>query len=254
MLWRGGIVSLQDGSPDPREDVEAMALMERIADDDLAVHLCDCWKRGYDEAPSTALGLGLGERSPFLRTARTGVARRRAMAPSTPRSRDRIAKRTARHLGSLARARGLGRLASEDLAIQHLLGGRSERTRLSLTRAWERGWDDEGEQVACRMAGVAAARDLAFTKVRIARSYRWIGQLAYAKGIDRSPSHDRATRHVFAQEPNEIVLVMLRAWEAGWDEARDSARQLGLERRCALDLPRILDQTPAPTLLPRRTT
>lgn len=72
------------------------------------------------------------------------------------------------------------------------------------------------------------------------RKFKWYGQLAYAKGIDRSPTHDRMANKELKKLPNDIVIPLLRAWEDGWDEAYDYVAELALERQSVLDAPKVL--------------
>lgn len=77
-------------------------------------------------------------------------------------------------------------------------------------------------------------------EARLVSKFRWLGQLAYAQGIDRSPTHDRTVRTELKKHDNSVVLGLLRAWESGWDEAYDYVKELGLERRSVLDAPKVL--------------
>lgn len=74
----------------------------------------------------------------------------------------------------------------------------------------------------------------------IVQKFKWFGQLAYAKGIDRSPTHDRLANKELKKHPNNVVLILLRAWEDGWDDAYDYVSELTLERRSILDAPKVL--------------
>jgi hypothetical protein len=76
---------------------------------------------------------------------------------------------------------------------------------------------------------------------RTVRLFRWFGRVAYARGIDRSPSHDVAAWKRAHAHDSERQLTLIHAWEMGWDEARDQAEQLALERRSPLEIPRVLD-------------
>jgi len=78
------------------------------------------------------------------------------------------------------------------------------------------------------------------TEALLRRQFAWRGALAFAKGIDRSPSHDRTTALRLKRLPNEIVVPLLRAWEAGWDDAYDRADEIALERRSILEVPRVI--------------
>jgi len=71
--------------------------------------------------------------------------------------------------------------------------------------------------------------------------FHFWGQVAFAKGIDRSPSHDRDLMKAIAGEPNDRQLMIIHAWEAGWDAAREMQRELKLERIPAFHRNRRLD-------------
>lgn len=75
----------------------------------------------------------------------------------------------------------------------------------------------------------------------VARIFHWYGQLAFAKGIDRSPSHDRQAAQRMKSYANAAVLPLIRAWEAGWDDAYDSSMEISLERRSILETPRVFN-------------
>lgn len=74
----------------------------------------------------------------------------------------------------------------------------------------------------------------------LVRSFRWYGQLAYAKGIDCSPSHDRATAKLLRQHPNDLVVTLIRAWEGGWDDALQLAQELCLDRQSIIERPAVI--------------
>lgn len=73
------------------------------------------------------------------------------------------------------------------------------------------------------------------------RIFHWYGQLAFAKGVDRSPSHDRQAAKRLKGYANVAVLPLIRAWEAGWDDAYDSSMEISLERRSILETPRVFN-------------
>lgn len=84
-----------------------------------------------------------------------------------------------------------------------------------------------------------AHRNDAFER-NLLRRFRWFGQMAYAKGIDRSPTHDRVANKEMKRFANETVLILLRAWEEGWDDAYEYVAELALERQSVLDAPKVL--------------
>lgn len=63
------------------------------------------------------------------------------------------------------------------------------------------------------------------------------GSVAFAKGIDKSPAHDRNLEKMLAGKSNEEQLFIVHAWEAGWDAGRAMQRELQMERRCYLNKP-----------------
>lgn len=75
---------------------------------------------------------------------------------------------------------------------------------------------------------------------RLVRTFRWYGQLAYAKGIDCSPSHDRPTAKLLKQHPNDLVITLIRAWEGGWDDAFHLAQELCLDRQSIIERPAVI--------------
>lgn len=72
------------------------------------------------------------------------------------------------------------------------------------------------------------------------RAFHWYGHYAYAKGIDCSPSHDRQTMKQLKSYPNDLVIPLIRAWEAGWDEAFHMAKEVSLDRLSILERPAII--------------
>ena len=243
MHSRGTLGWLAGRPADLQDDTVAARLLERVEDEPMAAHLSDCWMRGHSDAAAVAHEMAIGERNPLMASAvpRCG---RRSNGAAGDRSGD-VARRqlewSFHRFGQQARAKGIDRSPSHDRAIRRILKARASQDVLGLLRAWEGGWDAEADR---RAAGIACAQRPDENVRRLARRFRWIGQLAYAKGIDRSPSHDRATRHIYEAEPNDVVLAVARAWEAGWDEAEESMMQLALERRSILEMPRILDARP----------
>lgn len=83
-------------------------------------------------------------------------------------------------------------------------------------------------------------------RATLRRSFKWRGQLAFARGIDRSPTHDRQVARTIHKYPNELALELLRSWEAGWDDAFDFSTQLRMERMSILEIPRVIDARSIP--------
>ena len=83
-------------------------------------------------------------------------------------------------------------------------------------------------------------------RAALRRSFKWRGQLAFARGIDRSPTHDRQFARMIREFPNELALELLRSWEAGWDDAFDYGTQLRMERMSILEIPRVIDARSIP--------
>ena len=73
-------------------------------------------------------------------------------------------------------------------------------------------------------------------------AFRWRGQLAYARGVDRALSHDVPSYKEALRHGTVRQLALVRAWDAGWDAGRDCAEQLvGEERRSPLEIPRAVE-------------
>ena len=251
MHSRGVLAWLAGRPSDPQDDAVAVRLLERVEDEPMAAHLSGCWIRGHADAATIAHEMSIGERNP-LTDAAAPRCRRRPNGVVADRRRDVALHQlewSFHRFGQLAHARGIDRSPSHDHAARRILKARPSKDAPGLLRAWEAGWDAEADR---RAAEIARAGRPDERMRRLARRFRWIGQLAYAKGIDRSPSHDRATRRVYESEPNDVVLAVARAWEAGWDEAEESMMQLALERRSILEMPRILDARPIHRTSPRK--
>lgn len=85
----------------------------------------------------------------------------------------------------------------------------------------------------------------------IVLTFRWLGQMAYIKGIDGSPWHDSQAVKRLKRESNGMTVKLIRAWEAGYDDAYDNERQLHLERRSILEQPRVYDARHIRVTVPR---
>ncbi|NJM82520.1 MAG: hypothetical protein HC844_08485 [Tabrizicola sp.] len=85
----------------------------------------------------------------------------------------------------------------------------------------------------------------------IVQTFRWLGLMAYIKGIDGSPWHDSQAVKRLKREPSAMSVSLIRAWEAGYDDAYDNERQLLMERRSILEQPRIYDARHIRVAVPR---
>jgi hypothetical protein len=104
----------------------------------------------------------------------------------------------------------------------------------------------------CGRADRCAAQRIAEpAEPAIVRTFRWFGQLAYIRGIDGSPWHDSHAVKRLKREPNAMSVRLIRAWEAGYDDAYDNERQLLLERRSILEQPRVYNARHIRVAVPR---
>lgn len=165
--------------------------------------------------------------------------------------------------GAVARIRKRGPIPENDQPASHILSLVDSSIADHLGRAFGDGYH-HAANVAHELAYERLPVDCKAHRVRDlkaksppsrfptpdARLFHWFGHLAFAKGIDRSPSHDPQAAKRMKAYPNSCVLLLIRSWEAGWDEAYDSSFELSLERRSILETPRIIDARhirPAPS-------
>lgn len=100
------------------------------------------------------------------------------------------------------------------------------------------------EQPITQSTSAGPRTDASHTSLR--RIFKWRGQIAFAKGIDRSPTHDRYVARSLHKHSNDCALELIRAWEAGWDDAFDYGSQLKIERMSVLEIPRVIDARSIP--------
>ena len=114
--------------------------------------------------------------------------------------------------------------------------------RLAREIAFERGGGQRGRRTPQREEQAEPA---------IIMTFRWLGQMAYIKGIDGSPWHDSQAVKRLKHESNTMAVRLIRAWEAGYHDAYDTERQLHLERRSILEQPRVYNARHIRVAVPR---
>ena len=56
-----------------------------------------------------------------------------------------------------------------------------------------------------------------------------LGQVAFAKGIDKSPAFDSALRTAIVGKRSAEQQRLMAAWESGWDAACEMQREIRLD-------------------------